>query len=295
MGLSRKEVQDIIERTVKHLYTRKGYKKELKLLEETLKGLEESSDEYYEVILKLSRLYRYHKNYIEAEDILKEAIPKAKNFDKDLHLASIYRSLSFIKLQEREFSEARNLAKKGLSIVKYMRGFKAEKTKANIYAVLGNIYFDSKDYDDAIENYKKALKKSEDIGFQPREITVKNDLANVYIEQNKLDQAKELLLSIRKNAKENYKHAVPQIILRLARIEYEQNNYDQSKEYIKEAIDMSEDMGWKRSTAEAREALARIYEKEKKDRSKSSELKKAYKLYKELGLKKKAKKIEKQL
>jgi tetratricopeptide (TPR) repeat protein len=288
-------VQDIIERTVKHLYTRKGYKKELKLLEETLKGLEESSDEYYEVILKLSRLYRYHKNYIEAEDILKEAIPKAKNFDKDLHLASIYRSLSFIKLQEREFSEARNLAKKGLSIVKYMRGFKAEKTKANIYAVLGNIYFDSKDYDDAIENYKKALKKSEDIGFQPREITVKNDLANVYIEQNKLEQAKELLLSIRKNAKENYKHAVPQIILRLARIEYEQNNYDQSKEYIKEAIDMSEDMGWKRSTAEAREALARIYEKEKKDRSKSSELKKAYKLYKELGLKKKAKKIEKQL
>jgi tetratricopeptide (TPR) repeat protein len=176
-----------------------------------------------------------------------------------------------------------------------MRGFKAEKTKANIYAVLGNIYFDSKDYDDAIENYKKALKKSEDIGFQPREITVKNDLANVYIEQNKLEQAKELLLSIRKNAKENYKHAVPQIILRLARIEYEQNNYDQSKEYIKEAIDMSEDMGWKRSTAEAREALARIYEKEKKDRSKSSELKKAYKLYKELGLKKKAKKIEKQL
>jgi tetratricopeptide (TPR) repeat protein len=295
MGLSRKEVQDIIERTLKNLYTRKDYKKELKLLEETLKGLEESSDEYYEVILKLSRLYRYHKNYIEAEDILKEAIPKAKNFDKDLHLASIYRSLSFIKLQEREFSEARNLAKKGLSIVKYMRGFKAEKTKANIYAVLGNIYFDSKDYDDAIENYKKALKKSEDIGFQPREITVKNDLANVYIEQNKLEQAKELLLSIRKNAKENYKHAVPQIILRLARIEYEQNNYDQSKEYIKEAIDMSEDMGWKRSTAEAREALARIYEKEKKDRSKSSELKKAYKLYKELGLKKKAKKIEKQL
>jgi tetratricopeptide (TPR) repeat protein len=295
MKLSRKEVQDTLEEAHTLISTKGDYKKGIKLLEDTLKELEESSEEYYELVLDLSRLYRHHKSYTEAQDILKEVIPKAKNFDKDIYLADMYRSLSFIKLHQREFSEARKTAKKGLSIVKYMRGFKAEKTKANIYATLGNIYFTTKDYDEALENYKKALKKSEDIEYKPREISVKNDMANVYIEQDKLNKAKDLLLSIKKDAENSYKHAIPSILLRLARIEYLEANVDRSKEYIEESISFSNKMGWKNDMAEAKEALARIYAKEGKKRNKKSELKKAYKIYKKIGLKKKAEKIQKRL
>jgi tetratricopeptide (TPR) repeat protein len=295
MAVSRREVQNAIEQSEEYILKKGDSKKAIKVLEDILKDSEESSEEYYEILLKLSKVYRDNKSYNDALDLLKESIPKAKKHEMEIYLADIYRSISFIKLQQRKFAESRNYAKKALGIVKYMKGFKAEKTKANIYASLGNIYFTSKDYKDALKNYRKALKKAEDIGFVQRELTLKNDIANVYIEKEELDKAKDLLLRVKKKATKENPMVVPQVLLRLARVEYLQDNDDRSRAYIEQAIDYSKKMGWKRDIAEAREAMARIYKKEERKGNRKSELKKAQKIYKEIGLEKKADRVKKRI
>lgn len=293
--VSRKKVQDAIERADEYVLEEGKPKKAIKLLEDLLKELETTSEEYYEVVLKLATTYRNNKSYGLAKDLLKKAITEAKNFGEEIYLADMYSSLSFINLQQRNFADARTYAKKGLGIIKYKKGFKAEKSKANFYAVLGNIYFTTKDYKDALKNYKKALDKAEDIGFKEREITVTNDIANVYIEKEELDKAKNLLLSIKEEAENEHPIAVPQVFLRLARVEYLENRGDRAKAYIEQAIDFAKKMGWRRDVAEAREAMARIYKKEGREKNRVAELKKAREIYKEIGLKEKAKKITKKL
>jgi tetratricopeptide (TPR) repeat protein len=292
MSLTRKGVQDRIEESEKYKEEKGNSRKAIKILEDTLSELEPSEEEYYEVVLKLADVYRDNKSYTTAQDLLMEAVARAKNYEEDVYLAQIYRSLSFIKLQKQEFTKARKYAKKALSIVKHMRGFKAEKIKSNIYAVLGNIYFTTEDYKDALENYKKALKKAEKIEYEKRIMTVKDDMANVYIEMEEIDKAKDLLLSLKKKTEKEHEFVMPQILLRLARVEFVKNNLEKATEYIEESMKLSKEKGWKRDIAEAREALARIYKKQNKGLQRNIQLSKARRAYKDIGLDNKADKVK---
>jgi tetratricopeptide (TPR) repeat protein len=292
MSLTRKEVQDRIGESEEYRKEKGNVRKSIKILEDTLSELEPSKEEYYEVVLKLADVYRDNKSYTAAQDLLMEGVARAKNYDEDVYLAQIYRSLSFIKLQKQEFTKARKYAKKALSIVKHMKGFKAEKIKSNVYAVLGNIYFTTKDYKDALKNYKKALKKAEKIEYERRIMTVKDDMANVYIETEETDKAKDLLLSLKKKAKKGNEFAMPQILLRLARVEFIKNDLEKAKEYIEESMNLSKQRGWKRDIAEAREALASIYKEQNKGLQKNIQLSKARRAYKDIGLDKRSEKIK---
>jgi tetratricopeptide (TPR) repeat protein len=292
MSLTRKEVQDRIGESEEYRREKGNVKKSIKILEDTLSELEPSTEEYYEVVLKLADVYRDNKSYTTAQDLLMEGVARAKNYDEDVYLAQMYRSLSFIKLQKQEFTRARKYAKKALSIVKHMRGFKAEKIKSNIYAVLGNIYFTTEDYKDALENYKKALKKAEKIEYEKRIMTVKDDMANVYIEMEEIDKAKDLLLSLKKKTEKEHEFVMPQILLRLARVEFVKNNLEKAIEYIEESMKLSKEKGWKRDIAEAREALARIYKEQNKGLQRNIQLSKARRAYKDIGLDKKADKVK---
>jgi tetratricopeptide (TPR) repeat protein len=292
MSLTRKEVQDRIGESEEYRREKGNVKKSIKILEVTLSELEPSTEEYYEVVLKLADVYRDNKSYTTAQDLLMEGVARAKNYDEDVYLAQMYRSLSFIKLQKQEFTRARKYAKKALSIVKHMRGFKAEKIKSNIYAVLGNIYFTTEDYKDALENYKKALKKAEKIEYEKRIMTVKDDMANVYIEMEEIDKAKDLLLSLKKKTEKEHEFVMPQILLRLARVEFVKNNLEKAIEYIEESMKLSKEKGWKRDIAEAREALARIYKEQNKGLQRNIQLSKARRAYKDIGLDKKADKVK---
>ncbi len=290
MALTRKEVQDRIEESGDYRKEKGNVKKSIKILEDTLSALKPSREEYYEVVLNLADVYRDNKSYTQAQDLLLETVAKAKNYDENLYLAQIYCNLSFIKLQKQEVTRSRKYAKKALSIVKHMKDFKAEKIKSNIYAVLGNIYFTTKDYKEALENYKKALKKAEKIEYEKRIMTVKDDMANVYIETGEIDKAKNLLLSLKKKAEKEDDFTMPQILLRLARVEFINENLEQSKEYVEESIKLSKKRGWKRDIAEGKEALSRIYEKQNKQLQRKIQLSKAKKGYRDIGLEKRSEK-----
>jgi len=284
MGKTVHDVEEILLEVDRSIKSGKGIDRSIKMLEETLEEIEPTRDDYYETVIKLATVYRYHRNYADAENVLMNGISKAKTYEKQIHLSDIYRNLSFIKLQQKDFVKARIYAKKALSIVKYMKGFKADRSKSNIYAVLGNIFFTTKDYKDALKNYQKALKKAKKIGFEERVFTLKGDIANVYIETGKLKKARDILLSIEEKAEEVHEKAIPQIYLRLARIEYERENLAETKGLIEKAIAVSEKKGWKRDLAEAREALARVYEKEGKESKAKEAYEKAKRIFKEIGL-----------
>jgi tetratricopeptide (TPR) repeat protein len=294
MEINRKEVQNVFEDVEKYLNER-NFSKAFSLLENLLKDLDPSTEEYFETVLKLSELYRNNKSYTAAEELLEKSTHYAKKFEENLYLADIYRSLSFIKLQKREFPDARKYAKKALSIVKYMKGFKADKNKANIYALLGNICFTNKKYKEALEYYNKGLTKAEKIQFDKRVITIKNDIANLYIETDKTNKAKILLKELKRKSKKIYKLAYPQVLIRLAKLEYETKSYEKAKKYLYEALDFVKQNDWKRDIAEVREELAFVYKEEGKLVKSKIQLMIAFKIYKEIGLKKKAKRIFKQI
>ena len=258
----------------------------IKELEKRFKVLKPNNEEYYEILLKLSREYRDKKSYEKAQELLEEGVKKAKQNNYILYLSDIFRSLSFVNLQRGDIEKALELSKKALSVIKYKKGKDAQKIKANIYAILGNIYFTKKNYKKALIKYKKGLKKSKESNFKVREITLIGDIANVYIAQNKLKKAKNLLLTIKDDAKKYYEYAVPQIILRLGRIEYLQSNNKRAKAHVLEAIQIAKDNKWKRDVAEATEALGRIYLKEGNQKRANLELDKANNIFQELGLSK---------
>jgi tetratricopeptide (TPR) repeat protein len=256
----------------------------IKELQEILQTLKPNEEKYYETVLKLSREYRDRKSYEKAQELLEEGLTHAKENSYELYLADIYRSLSFVNLQRGDIEKALELSKIALSVIKYKKGNDAQEIKANIYAALGNIYFTKKNYKKALFNYKKGLGKARESNFKVREITLIGDIANVYIAQNKLKRAKNLLLRTKSDAKKYYKYAVPQILLRLGRIEYLQSDNRRAKAHVLEAIQFAENNGWKRDVAEAIEALARIYLKEGDEKKAKLELEKANKIFKELGL-----------
>jgi tetratricopeptide (TPR) repeat protein len=117
-------------------------------------------------------------------------------------------------------------------------------------------------------------------------------MANVYIETGEVDKARDLLLSLKRKAQKENEFAIPQILLRLARVEFIENNLEKAKEYIEESINLSKQKGWKRDIAEGREALARIYKEQNKELQKNIQLSKARKNYKDIGLDKKADKVK---
>ena len=258
--------------------------KDIKALEKRFKNLQPEDEKYYETLLELSREYRDRKSYEKAQKLLEEGIKDAKENNFELYLADIYRSLSFVNLQRGDIDKALELSKKSLSVVKYKKGNDAQEIKSNIYAALGNIFFTKKDYKKALLNYKKGLKNSKESNFKVREITLIGDIANVYIAQNKLKRAENLLLRIKSDAKRYYKYAVPQILLRLGRIEYLRFNNQRAKAHVLEAIQFAKDKKWKRDVAEATELLGRIYLKGGDEKRAKLQLEKANKIFKELGL-----------
>jgi tetratricopeptide (TPR) repeat protein len=259
-------------------------KEKILKFEQNLVSLKPSEEKYYEILLKLSKFYRKSDSFNKAESLLERGKENAKKYKYNLYLADIYRSLSYIYLQKGNIDKAEKSIKRALVICKHKKGKYAEEIKANIYSLMGNINFADKKYAKALGNYKKALRKARKINFIEREITVKSDIANVYLVEKKLKKATDLLLSIKNDAMKYYKYSVPSLFLRLARIEYMQSNFSLAKKYSKKALISAKEQDLQSEIAQAIEGLGRIYLKEGDNKRAELELEKANKIFKELGL-----------
>jgi tetratricopeptide (TPR) repeat protein len=259
-------------------------KEKILQLEKKLESLKPSEKKYYEILFKLSTLYRKSDSFKKAERLLVRGKENAKKYQYNLYLADIYRALSYIHLQRGNIDKAKRTIKKALIICKYKKGKDAQKIKVNIYALIGNINFSDRNYKKALENYKKGLKKAMEVDFKEREITIKSDIANVYLVQQRFKKARNLLLSIKNDAQKYYKYSVPSLLLRLARIEFLQSNFSLAKKYTQEALDNAKKQELKSEMAQAIEGLGWIYLKQGNEEKANTKLEEANKIFKDLDL-----------
>lgn len=244
-------------------------------------------DTYYPYFLKLSALYRDSQNY----DIALGTLLKLLNTAQDIYLADIKRSLSFIYLQKKDIEKAIDFATDSLKILENNSTEKGLTMLSNTYAVLGNIYFTKKDFDSALLYYNKGLDIAKKVGFTQRILTIVNDIANVYLQQNRIEDAQQTLISLQKEAEKKYRIVVPQLLIRLARVYMQQNRINNAISTLNKSLEISKSENWKRDIAEASEALSLVYIKQENLPQARKLINDAKKIYIEMGLNAKAEKL----
>lgn len=251
-------------------------------LKELLKYKNEDFKEYKElldyVILK-AVLYRDTGDLTSAVETYKEALVIVKD-DDCIYKADILRSLSFVSIYTEGLDRAYEYAVDALNTVKQKKGKKYYRVKSNIYAVIGNILYEKKIYDDALVNYRKGMIFAKKDNFYQREITLGGDIANVYIAQRKYSKAVQIISENLKSAKKSYRISVPQLYLRRAKIYLEKNELEKAVKDIQKGIDVSKKEGWFRDLGESYEAMGDVLKKMNHD-----EYKKYYKEAEKIYLK----------
>ncbi|MBI2357099.1 hypothetical protein HYV12_03565 [Candidatus Dojkabacteria bacterium] len=260
----------------------------IKVLENTLGKLNADSDDYYLVGIKLSALYRDSISYEKAFGLLEQLLITARNKSKAISYADILRSKAFILLQQNRLSESLKQALLAKELIRYKRKDNVDEVKANIYAVLGNIYFTMVLYEEALVAYKLGIRFAKKSKFINRIITISSDIANVHIARGSYGKAELYLRKIEKEAKIRYKIAVPQILLRQANLLKLQGKNDAAIDVLEQALRVSRNENWKRDIAEVLLPLSEQLTKKKINGRAKEMLIEARNIYKSLGLESKA-------
>lgn len=136
------------------------------------KYLETQDPQNYEINLKLGILYEVKKDYRNAEIEYEKAIAKApyNEFKPEYRLALLYLTLNRLDDAQAVIDSLDERPNKKLIIY-----------KANIYEYLGDKYYNSGEYEDAIERYEKALSYWKVLRNQRQIKYIKNSLASSYV------------------------------------------------------------------------------------------------------------------
>lgn len=157
------------------------------VLIEKNKYLEKQSPDNYKINLKLGILYQIKKDYKNSELEYKQAIAKApyNEFKPEYRLALLY-------LTENHCDEAETVIDK----IKEKPDEKLITYKADVYEKLGDKYYNSGDYEDAIEKYEnslfywKVIKNKKHIDYNENSLASANIyLAEQYLNNLKVDDA----------------------------------------------------------------------------------------------------------
>ncbi len=212
------------------------------------------------VLRKLATCYRDVGDIDSAYEIYNEALAIAINDNNKIEESDILSSLSFLELKTGSIEKAMEYAQRSLEYIgNKRRGLKFAEARSNAYAVLGNIYFEKEQYDDALESYNIALKTARKAKFVRRELTLLGDIANVHIKKGKLNQALIMLVKSINKAKREYGISVPQYHLRIGRIYIERKEFPEAEKYFKEALKYAKDLKLKRDIAECYEAIGDMH------------------------------------
>jgi len=95
------------------------------------------------------------------------------------------------------------------------------------------------------------LKHARKISFESRIVTVKNDIANVCIVQGQNGKAIKEINSVKAYANKSYRIAVPQILIRLAKIYISQKDLTKADKILDNALKIAKNEKWQRDVAEA--------------------------------------------
>ncbi len=248
-----------LKKQARHLRDKEGNpKKALHILEKYSRREQDVDSDWVEYLLLKATLYRDTGKTKTSLHTYQDALKYVSKGDIETK-ADILRSMSFLAISTTGLKKAKSLALEAVNLLEKTEKSEYLKVKANTYAVLGNISYDSGELEKALFNYNKALEYAEKAEFNERVLTLIGDLSNVYIAKKDYEKALNLINKYIKEAKNNYRIAVPAYYLRRARIYSEVGKMKLAKEDINSAMRISKQENWFRDLGESYEALGHIY------------------------------------
>ncbi len=118
----------------------------------------------------IAEIHRFNKNYPLALEYYLKSIELNKKHSKKLMLAYNYNNIALVYLEQQKINEAYKFILKAKELI-YISEDKEKRS--SIFSSLGYYFYCIKDYDKAIENYKKTI--DIDISGAEREIIVIRD------------------------------------------------------------------------------------------------------------------------
>jgi tetratricopeptide (TPR) repeat protein len=125
----------------------------------------------------------------ELEDLLKEKLVNLKELEqigKDSNYFKELSNIALIQLQLKLFMESE---KNYLLCLKYFQIQKDRLGKADVYGLLGTLYYKKGDYQKSIEFYENALDIYDELKQVQEQITCLKGIGNAFIKLNQYDEA----------------------------------------------------------------------------------------------------------
>lgn len=134
----------------------------------------------------ISDIYLQNNNRNESIRQLERALSIAKNIDNDTIIGDLYKSLGYTCELKSDYENAIKYYLKSLTYKEKLNDIKGQ---ASNYNSIGLIYYYQRNYQQSLDNLKKALKLVKKIDFKFGIASILTNIANIYMERdnNKVD------------------------------------------------------------------------------------------------------------
>lgn len=167
-----------------------------------------SLEDYPEALRRYLLALKIRQSYGKDEDIARTMV----------NIALVYRRLGLFRNAQKYMNEAKGLVE-NLNVKPDLNVY--------IYQNLGNVYYDQKQYTNAINAYQKALELSEKKGDDLQVTRVLKNIAQTYLDLNKPSKARNTITQAIKIALRNSQNQViADLYNTLGNIERQDNNLD---------------------------------------------------------------------
>jgi tetratricopeptide (TPR) repeat protein/anti-sigma regulatory factor (Ser/Thr protein kinase) len=175
--------------------------------------------------------YMIMAQYVQAKYYLTKSLKYAESRNDSITITNACLSLTFIHIDNNEYGIAEDYLRKAILYAK------TNSQNARAYNNLSEIYLKNKEFDKAIENYKKALAFSDKANDQLMVSLILCNIGYTYMNQLKSDSALfyfKKVISRNKSVVDNYLLATT--YANLANLELKINNQSVAKYYIQESL-----------------------------------------------------------
>ncbi len=151
----------------------------IKLLLKAVESFHQDGDLVNEIksAHKLASLLFDSGHISESWDHYEKVLVGANLLDKPSLQADSLRWMAFLSIKSGNLQDGLRYAEEGLKVCAQ---YNLLENYADIFAVLGNIYFETGDFQIALLYFNKALEKAEQIVYSWREATVLGDMGDIY-------------------------------------------------------------------------------------------------------------------
>jgi tetratricopeptide (TPR) repeat protein len=155
---------------------------ENKIYEDALKhfnAIIKKNVHFADVYNMMGLIYHEHGKFTKAQESFEKALKLNPNYtEAALNLAVTYNDIGKYKEAKDIYLKAKDSTKEPGEIDGFVKG-----KLANMHAEIGHVYKEMRMYDEAIEEYRKALT------LRPKFIDIKTKLADTYREMGNIDKA----------------------------------------------------------------------------------------------------------